>query len=105
MVAVKTTSMADGPGAREFYERIFALRTVAGLSSRELSTLVAGNPSYLASGKSQGSIPTADRAIAIARVLGTTAEYLVAGEGEPPTADRIRGAVAAARSKGAASAA
>lgn len=49
--------------------------------------------------------PTADTSRALVSALGCTVGWLVAGEGEPPTDEEIRAAVAAARSRLATSAA
>jgi transcriptional regulator with XRE-family HTH domain len=88
-----------------FWDRVTVLRVVGGVSGRELSAMIATSTSYLSAGQSKGAVPSAERALAIAKVFGTSVEYLVAGEGDPPTDERVREAVALARAKAAASAA
>ncbi len=76
--------------------RLSALRALAGLSPAELARLAGlKNASHI------GMIERGERseiagttAVAIARVLGTTAEYLIAGRGKAPSAEEVRAAVA-----------
>lgn len=67
--------------AAALWGRIERAAKAKGLSLREVARRSgAKSDSALASGKSQGSIPTGDSLVAIARVLGVTAEYLITGE-------------------------
>lgn len=77
--------------------RIRALReTVEGLTPPKLGRLAGlASPSHirmLESGE-RGSGISADVALAIAEVLGTSVEFLIRGEGEPPTAEAVKAAV------------
>lgn len=79
--------------------RLAALRTLAGLKATELGDLAGlSSPAHV------GMIERGDRpnisamtAVALARTLGTSAEYLVEGTGEPPTHAEVLAAVARAR--------
>ena len=79
--------------------RLAHLRAAAELTPAELARLAGlKNPSHI------GMIERGERtdiagstAVEIARVLGTSAEYLVAGRGAPPATASVRIAVAEAR--------
>ncbi len=78
--------------------RLCERRVAAGLERSELSELAGLSPALV------GMIERGDRtnitaatAVSLARVLGTTAEYLVAGEGAPPSVSEVQAAVARAR--------
>lgn len=82
-----------------FSDRVAELRAVVGMSGRELSGIISKSPNYLGSTKAKRSVPSAESALAIAKVFGTTVEYLVAGEGEAPSPEQVRAAVEVARAK------
>ena len=78
--------------------RLCGRRTAAGLERSELGELAGLSPALV------GMIERGDRtnitaatAVSLARVLGTTAEFLVAGEGSPPSAVEVAAAGARAR--------
>jgi transcriptional regulator with XRE-family HTH domain len=79
--------------------RLAALRVCARLTPAELARLTGlKNPSHI------GMIERGERseiagttAVELARVLGTSAEFLVAGRGQLPTPEEIVAAVARAR--------
>lgn len=78
--------------------RLSERRNAAGLERSELGELAGLSPALV------GMIERGDRtniaattATSLARVLGTRAEYLVDGEGDPPTDADVREAVARAR--------
>lgn len=80
------------------HERIARLRVAAGLGQRELCRLAGLNPTFLSRARvSSQMVPRADLVVAIAHVLGTTADWLVAGHGEAPTDAAVVAAVRAAR--------
>lgn len=80
------------------HERIARLRVAAGLGQRELCRLAGLNPTFLSRARvSSHMVPRADLVVAIAHVLGTTADWLVAGHGEAPTDAAVVAAVRAAR--------
>jgi len=79
-------------------DRLRALRLESGLSAAQLSELAGLSPAHV-SIIERGERPNvaATTATALARVLGTCAEYLVDGVGDAPTADAVRAAVERAR--------
>jgi len=81
-------------------ERLRALRSRAGLASRELdrlSGLAPGHSLTLEKGLRPGcSTHTVER---LARALGCTVGWLASGEGDPPTDEDIQAAIAAARER------
>lgn len=87
--------MSDSIGAR-----LKARREAAGIERSELGGLAGLSPALV------GMIERGDRAniaaataVALARVLGTTAEYLVTGDGDPPPDAAVRAAVESARAE------
>jgi len=80
-------------------ERIQKLRERAELSARELCRLAAISEGHVALIES-GHVRHVggDTVLKIARVLGTSADWLLSGEGREPSDSAIRSAVAAARS-------
>ena len=80
------------------HDRIDQLRLAAGVSRRELCRLAGLNATFLARARTDlRSVPRADLVVAIAKVLGATTDWLVAGHGTAPSAAAVRAAVAAAR--------
>jgi transcriptional regulator with XRE-family HTH domain len=80
-------------------ERLRALRIAGGLGRGELSRLAGLGASLIGAIETdaRGSRISAAAAIALARVLGCSVEYLVLGEGERPSPPAIREAMNAAR--------
>jgi transcriptional regulator with XRE-family HTH domain len=79
--------------------RLSAIRSRAGLTQADLAALAGlKNPSHVGMiERGERSDIAATTATALARTLGTTAEYLVDGEGDAPLDDALRAAVARAR--------
>lgn len=79
----------EGPGDRRVRfdgigERVFLLRKSKKLRQQELEAITGiqgGTISNIETGKR--TLVTAQTAVLLARALGTTAEYLVTGEGQP----------------------
>ena len=79
------------------HERITWLITAAGLSARAACRLAGISETLIGRWKTDNIIPRTDLVYALSRVLGTTADFIFAGSGEPPTHDQIRAAVQAAQ--------
>lgn len=80
-------------------QRIRELRELAGLSAKGLDSLAGLTPGHtrLIETRARDKV-SAHSIVAIARVLGTNAEWLIAGDDDArPTARKIRAAVEAAR--------
>jgi len=83
-------------------DRLKRTRKIAGFSARmldELAGLTPGHTSSIEAGRRQ--IPSTSTASALARVLGVSLDWLIAGVGEPPTKESVRSAVERARTKAA----
>lgn len=78
-------------------DRLNQLLLIAGLSARQACKLAGLPETFTSRLKSAASQPVVGNAMALARVFGTTTDYLFAGSGEPPTPDQIRAAVQAAQ--------
>lgn len=63
-----------------FSERLEALLKSKSMTQTELSELVGCRRQTISDWKKNGSFPTSDIAVKIAKVLDTTVEYLVTGE-------------------------
>lgn len=90
--------MVDSPPRSGLQARLAELRTRSKLSGRRLAELaLLKSPSHFNLIES-GDRPTPSALVlhAIARTLGTTVEYLLTGEGEPPTDEHLAHAIAAA---------
>lgn len=81
-------------------ERLQNLRSRAGYGARELSRLVGASPAMIYH-LERGLIerPSAEIAIRLAAALGTTPQYLVLGEGNPPSTHEIDAAVERAKAE------
>lgn len=85
-------------------KRLLRLRTKAGLSVSELAR-VAGlkSPSHVGLiERGERDRIAADTALALAKTLGASVEWLVNGEGAEPTEDAVRAAITAAQAGAAA---
>ncbi|HEU4407889.1 MAG TPA: helix-turn-helix transcriptional regulator [Polyangiaceae bacterium] len=80
-------------------ERVARARRWSGVSQRRLSGLVGLSPTYLGAVERGGFMPGTGPLFALADVLGVSAAWLARGEGEEPTPDVVRAAVAAAEAK------
>jgi transcriptional regulator with XRE-family HTH domain len=78
--------------------RLRELRTQTDLSCRELALIIDSSPAY-PSLIEAGKRPRIGAGLAgeIARVFGTTIDYLVSGVGRPPAKETLQKAVARAR--------
>ena len=63
--------------AKRFWERVF--RSLDGVKDSWLADKIGVSPSTLSTWKTKERLPGADQAVAIARALGVTVEYLVTG--------------------------
>ena len=73
-----------------FYDRVITLVDKAGFKNLQEFILSLGmNYDTYYTRKSRGALPRADEALAIAKALGTTVEYLITGE-RPNVADALR---------------
>ncbi len=66
-----------------FWKRVDCELDYQGISRKEFSFQVGINPSLIAKGLQIGSIPSAETAVKIAKVLGVSVEYLVNGTETP----------------------
>lgn len=66
-----------------FWKNVDLEREYKGLSRRELASLADFSLTSLSTGIIRGSIPAADVAYRIAKVLGVSIEYLLTGGGAP----------------------
>jgi transcriptional regulator with XRE-family HTH domain len=82
------------------HERIDYLIAISGISARLASSLAGLNPTFISRRKcSPKTIPRADFVIALAKVFGTSAEWLFAGLGEAPTPEHVRASVEQAKER------
>lgn len=63
-----------------FWERVEIILDQKDITKKELAMSAGFSPSNISKGKRENSSPSADMAVAIARFLGTTVEYLVTGK-------------------------
>jgi transcriptional regulator with XRE-family HTH domain len=83
-----------------FRARLALARDLAGLTSRELSTLIGASPvtvGNLEQGVSRN--PNADTVIALARTLGVSLDWLLIGRGRSPSRERVQAATHRAMGK------
>jgi transcriptional regulator with XRE-family HTH domain len=74
-------------------ERLRALREAAGVSAIRLSSAIGASHAVVGNiERGAAASPSAAVAARLARTLGTTVDYLVLGEGHPPSADEVRAA-------------
>lgn len=80
-------------------ERLRSTRAlVEGLTARELSSLAGVSNAYVTQIESGiRTSPGSEALVGICRVLGCSLDWLMLGDGETPTVDRVAAAVAAAR--------
>lgn len=79
--------------------RLQTLREYSGMSARVLSELAGLQPTHFALIESgERPHPAAETMVHVARILGTTVEWLVTGEGRAPTEREVRAAAGAAYS-------
>lgn len=85
-----------------FYSRLKRLQTIGRVSGRKLARLVGWNETSLSAAEHRGVIGadmSATRVLALAKALGTTVEFLVTGEGEEPSEEDVRAALARAEER------
>lgn len=63
-----------------FTDRLEALLKAKSMSKTELSELVGCRRQTISDWKKNGSFPTSDIAVKIAKILNTSVEYLITGE-------------------------
>jgi transcriptional regulator with XRE-family HTH domain len=81
-----------------FAQRLMQLRLHAGLTPKQLSILAGLSKTLVRTLEEKDRpSPAATTAVKLARTLGTTAEWLVEGDGPGPTPAGVREAVARAR--------
>jgi transcriptional regulator with XRE-family HTH domain len=89
--------MAEQPDS--LGSRVRYLRQLGGISASDLAHLAAlksrTHVGLIENGTRQ--TPSGETVVAIARVLGTSAEWLITGEGDGPTEDDVRAAIARTR--------
>jgi transcriptional regulator with XRE-family HTH domain len=76
-----------------FRARLVLARELAGLTPRELGTLIGASPitvGNLEQGVSRN--PNADTVVALARTLGVSLDWLLLGRGRAPTRERVQAA-------------
>lgn len=66
-----------------FWERVEYLLDQKDITRKELAMTAGFSPSNISKGKREDSYPSAETAVAIARFLDTTVEYLVTGSNTP----------------------
>ncbi len=74
------TSFMDTHVGNDFWDRVLNLLSQRNLKQSDLARLLKKKTGWLSASKERKSIPQADTACAIAKILGTTVEYLVMGE-------------------------
>lgn len=90
--------MAHHPPPPGLSPRFRHLRTLSGLSLRETSALLEGAVTLARSIEHNDQAnPTASVLARVAERLGATLDWLVRGEGEPPTREQVLSAVERAR--------
>lgn len=80
-------------------DRLAEVRKKAGLSTRALDRLAGLTEGHCWIIEKKNGNTAASTIDSLARVLGCSLDYLVRGEGESPTEEAIRAAVAAARAR------
>jgi phage repressor protein C with HTH and peptisase S24 domain len=91
-------SMA-GRGFDEVIARIESRAAEIGLSDRELSMRAVGKPDLLRDMRRRAGLPRGDRLAEIARVLGTTSDWLLYGGEEGEAERRARAAIESVQSE------
>lgn len=81
--------------------RLSRVLASSGVSAREVARLAGLSSEAHVGMIIRGSVesPTVSTIAAIARALGCTVGYLIAGEGEAPSDEQVRASVAAARAR------
>lgn len=80
------------------HERIKTLCRLAGISARRACLLGGLDATFISRLLAvRSTVPKTDALVALAGVFGTTADFIFAGRGEPPTHEQIRAAVQAAQ--------
>ena len=84
-------------------ERLRWARRTAGISKRGLCDVAGLDPSHVRAIETgdRGKRLSADTALNLGRALGCTVEWLINGEGAPPSPEAVRAAVARARDRSA----
>lgn len=82
----------------EFAERLRSTRELGEVPAYELAKLAGLSAAYVGH-LERGRVkkPGMDAVASLARVLGVSIDYLVAGTGDPPTKDSVMSAIQSAR--------
>lgn len=80
------------------HERIQALLRIGKLSARSASKLAGLDPTFISRLNAvRSTIPRTDALVALAGVFGTTADYLFASRGDPPSPEHVLASIEVAR--------
>jgi phage repressor protein C with HTH and peptisase S24 domain len=93
------SSLMAGRAISAVLERIEAKQAALGISDRELSLRAVGKPDLLRDMRRRGGLPRGDRLAEIARVLGTTSDWLLNGGDEGAAEARAIAALQPVRSE------
>lgn len=91
--------MSTRPSPSPVGVRIREARELAGISARELDRLAGLSENHTSLLESVVRDVRAETAVAVARTLGVSLDWLLVGAGRPPTARAVRAAIDAARAK------
>lgn len=95
--------MAHHPPPPGLARRLRSLRKLAGLSLRQTSLLVSGAVTLAASiERNPRANPTVGTVRRFASAFGASLDWLVNGEGDPPTREQVAAAIERTRARGAA---
>ena len=97
--AANTLGMSNRPSPSPVGVRIREARELAGISARELDRLAGLSENHTSLLESVVRDVRAETAVAVARALGVSLDWLLVGAGRPPTARAVRAAIDAARAK------
>ena len=73
-----------------FWDNVAAELEYLGMTNKALAEKVGITASNIGKGQKQGSSPSAETAVKIAKVLGVSVEYLVTRPTKVPTAQKTR---------------
>lgn len=98
LVKTKLLVMATDDLANDLRSRMAFVRSLSGISARELSTMMrVAHSAYSHVEAGRVMSPTAEFLTALASTTGVSLDWLLMGQGDPPSAEAIRAAIARAR--------
>ena len=98
LVKTRLLVMATDNLADDLQSRMAFVRSLSGVSARELSSVMrVAHSAYSHVEAGRVKSPTAEFLTALASATGVSLDWLLLGQGEPPSADSIRTAIARAR--------